>query len=62
MSLRGHLRTALTEDGLRKIDDFTALYATAIIDFHDKPDPILNVNRPEDLVRAEAMLAGTHDG
>jgi molybdopterin-guanine dinucleotide biosynthesis protein A len=62
VSLRGHLRTALTEDGLRKIDDFTAFYATAIIDFHDKPDPFLNVNRPEDLERAEAMLADKHDG
>ncbi len=62
VSLRGHLRTALTEDGLRKIDDFTAFYSTAIIDFHDNPDPFLNVNRPEDLERAEAMIADSHYG
>lgn len=60
VSLRGHLRAALTEDGLRKIDNFTAHYTTAIIDFDDKPDPFLNVNRPEDLERAEAVLTDRH--
>ena len=56
VSLRDQLRTALLEDGLRKIDDFTARQTLAIADFDGDPDPFLNVNRPDDLKAAEQAL------
>lgn len=63
VSLRTDLRTALLDEGVRKIDDFTARYSLAIADFDtlsgpSSPDPFLNVNRPDDLATAEAAFAG----
>ena len=57
MSLREELRRALTERDIRKIDLFTAEHRTATVTWPDIPaDPFFNVNRPEDLARAEALL------
>ncbi len=54
VSIRRDLRTALIDDGLRKIDDFTNRFSLAIADFEDYPDPFSNVNRPVDIAAAEA--------
>jgi len=50
--LRQELRSALTDKGIRKIDDFTARYDVAVDEFSGDPDPFLNVNRPEDMEQA----------
>ena len=58
--LGDELRRALTEEGLRKVDIWTARYRLAIVPFSDRPvDPFFNANRPEDLERAAALLAAT---
>jgi molybdopterin-guanine dinucleotide biosynthesis protein A len=55
--LREELRRALLEEGLRKVDLWTARYRLAIVPFSDQPiDPFFNANRPEDLARAAALL------
>ncbi|MFQ5786144.1 MAG: molybdenum cofactor guanylyltransferase MobA [Alphaproteobacteria bacterium] len=58
LRLRDDLRRALIDEGVRKVDVWTARYRLAIADFAVEPcDPFFNVNRPEDLQEAEAMLA-----
>ena len=55
--LREDLRRALAEEGLRKVDVWTARYRLAVVPFADQPiDPFFNANRPQDLERAEALL------
>jgi molybdopterin-guanine dinucleotide biosynthesis protein A len=55
--LRGELRHALVDEGIRKVDAWTARYRLATVEFSDKPvDPFFNANRPDDLARAEALL------
>ena len=57
--LRDELRRALVEDGIRKVDAWTARYRLATADFPDlgSPwgplDPFFNTNSPEDLAEAE---------
>jgi len=56
--LRDNLRRALVEEEIRKVDLWTARYQLVEVAFDDaKLDPFFNVNRPEDLVRAEDLLA-----
>lgn len=56
--LREALRRALDEEGIRKVDLWTARYRLATVDFALDPiDPFFNANRPEDLDRAAAMLS-----
>jgi molybdenum cofactor guanylyltransferase len=56
--LREALRRALVEEGLRKVDVWTARYKLAVVPFPDQPiDPFFNANHPEDLDRAAALLA-----
>ncbi|CAH2604075.1 Molybdenum cofactor guanylyltransferase [Rhodovastum atsumiense] len=44
--------------GMRKIDRWTAEQGVAVVDFDDyTTDPFFNVNSPEDLARADAVLA-----
>lgn len=44
--------------GIRKIDAWTAQHGVAAADFATTPfDPFFNVNRPDDLATAKAMLA-----
>jgi molybdenum cofactor guanylyltransferase len=56
--LRQDLRRAIVEEGIRKVDVWTARYRLAVVVFSDRPvDPFFNANRLEDLDRAEVLLA-----
>jgi molybdopterin-guanine dinucleotide biosynthesis protein A len=56
VALREDLRTALTVDGLRKIEVWTARHGIAIADWPSEPvDPFFNVNTPEDAATAERI-------
>src|SRR5271169_3264840 len=56
LALRENLRKALIEDGLRKIEVWTARHGCAIADWPDRPvDPFFNVNTPEDAKRAQEL-------
>jgi molybdenum cofactor guanylyltransferase len=58
IALRAELRRALTEDGERKIDRFTARYQVAEVSWPSEPyDPFFNVNEARDIEAAEAMAA-----
>jgi molybdopterin-guanine dinucleotide biosynthesis protein A len=62
VALRDDLRLALTTEGLRKIELWTARYGVAIADWPAEPvDPFFNVNTPEDAAAAE-RLAAQHPG
>jgi len=53
------LRRAMTEEGVRKVDVWTARYRLATVDWPAEPvDPFFNANRPEDLAEAERLLGG----
>ncbi|MFQ5619697.1 MAG: molybdenum cofactor guanylyltransferase MobA [Rhodospirillales bacterium] len=57
VGLAGDLRRAMTEDGMRKIDRWTARYPVAYVEYAAEPvDPFFNVNRPGDLEHAERLL------
>jgi molybdopterin-guanine dinucleotide biosynthesis protein A len=59
VALRHDLRRAVVDEGLRKIEVWTARHGVAIADWPDQPvDPFFNVNTPEDLAQAE-RLAGS---
>jgi molybdopterin-guanine dinucleotide biosynthesis protein A len=58
VALREDLRRALLEQGLRKIEIWTARHGVAIAEWPDKPlDPFFNVNTPEDAAAAERLAA-----
>ena len=62
VALRHDLRHALTNEGLHKIDRWTARYPIATAEWLTSPvDPFFNANQPEDLAEAErlAALSGT---
>ena len=62
LALRADLRKALVDEGLRKIEVWTARHGVAIADWSDQPiDPFFNVNTPEDAARAE-RVALQHQG
>ena len=57
VSLCDALHHALTEEGIRKIDLFTAQFTTSVLSFENiSPDPFLNLNRPEDHEYAEQLM------
>ena len=57
VALADALRTAVVEEGVRKVDVWTARYRLAHAGFSTTPvDPFFNVNRPEDIEAAEAAL------
>jgi len=57
--LRHDLRRALVDEGIRKVDVWTARYRLAIVAFSSEPvDPFFNANRPEDLDVAGELLGG----
>jgi molybdopterin-guanine dinucleotide biosynthesis protein A len=57
--LRGDLRRAM-EEGVRKVDLWTARYKLAVAAFETTPfDPFFNANRPEDLAEAERLLGSS---
>ncbi len=58
VTVREALRQALTSEGERKIDRFTARYRVAAVEWPSEPvDPFFNANAPEDIAQAEAILA-----
>jgi len=58
VALRDDLRKAVAEEGLRKIESWTARHGVAIADWPDRPvDPFFNVNTPEDVAAAERIAA-----
>jgi molybdopterin-guanine dinucleotide biosynthesis protein A len=62
LALRESLRKALVDEGLRKIEVWTARHGVAVADWPAEPvDPFLNVNTPEDAERA-ARIALQHSG
>lgn len=60
VALRHDLRHALTSEGLRKIEIWTARHGIALADWPVDPvDPFFNVNTPEDAMAAD-QLARQH--
>jgi molybdenum cofactor guanylyltransferase len=58
LELRHDLRKALLNEGLHKIETFTARYGVAIAEWPAVPfDPFFNVNTPEDAAEAERLAA-----
>jgi molybdenum cofactor guanylyltransferase len=58
IDLRGDLRRAIRDEGLRKVDLWTGRYGLVEVDFPAAPvDPFFNTNRPEDLAEAERLQA-----
>jgi len=56
VALREDLRHALIEEGLRKIEVWTARHGVAIAEWPAKPlDPFFNVNTPKDAAEAERL-------
>lgn len=61
LAQREALRRALAEEGLRKVDAWTARFRLAIVDFPagdwaEGCDPFLNLNQPADLAAAEGFI------
>jgi molybdenum cofactor guanylyltransferase len=55
--LRGDLRRAVVDEGIRKVDQWTARHRLATVSFAADPtDPFFNANRPDDFAAAEALL------
>lgn len=58
VALREDLRRAMVDEDIKKVDIWTARYVLSVVAFPDTPfDPFFNANRPEDLARAEDILA-----
>lgn len=56
--LYDNLHHAVVVEGVRKIDQWTARHRIVEVDFPADPiDPFFNLNSPEDLARAEKLLA-----
>jgi molybdopterin-guanine dinucleotide biosynthesis protein A len=61
VALRGELRAALVNEGLHKIETWTARHGVALADWPVEPiDPFFNVNTPEEVAEAERLAAGRH--
>lgn len=62
VDLREDLRTALVDEGVRKVDRWTVRHGLAVAEFPATPhDPFFNANRPEDFQMAEGLSAGMLD-
>lgn len=58
VALREALRRAMVDEGIRKVDAWTARYRLAIVDYPAEPfDPFFNTNRPDDLAVAATLVA-----
>jgi molybdopterin-guanine dinucleotide biosynthesis protein A len=56
--LRKELRRAMVEEGIRKVDVWTARYRLAVAEWPTEPlDPFFNANEPGDLEAAERLAA-----
>jgi molybdopterin-guanine dinucleotide biosynthesis protein A len=59
LARRDELRHAVAEEGIRKVDQWTARYRLVLVDFPATPvDPFFNANQPGDLVEAERLARG----
>ncbi|MFT7573312.1 MAG: molybdopterin-guanine dinucleotide biosynthesis protein A [Paracoccaceae bacterium] len=57
VALAGELRAAVVDEGVRKVDIWTARFKLARADFDtENGDPFFNINRPEDLDAASALM------
>jgi molybdopterin-guanine dinucleotide biosynthesis protein A len=55
-ALRHELRRALVQEGLRKIDLWTARHGLGFAEWSSEPiDPFFNINTPDDLAEAERL-------
>lgn len=60
VAARDDLQEALLKDGVRKVDQWTARYRLAVVEFDTDPmDPFFNANQPDDLTAAERYLTGS---
>ena len=58
VSLRDDLRRAVAEEGLRKIEAWTARHGVGLAEWPAEPvDPFFNVNTPEDAAQAQWLAA-----
>jgi molybdopterin-guanine dinucleotide biosynthesis protein A len=58
--LRDDLRRAVVDQGIHKVDLWTARHQLTTVSFPVQPvDPFFNANRPEDLEAAAALLRPT---
>lgn len=58
VTIRDALRRALVEEGVRKVDVFTARYSLEVVDFPvGEVDPFFNTNHQDDLEAARLLLA-----
>lgn len=58
LDLAPALRSAMLEEGLRKVDAFTGRYKVHSVAWPTQPfDPFFNANKPEDLAAAERLVA-----
>ena len=58
VALAEDLRHALVQEGIRKVDAWTARHRVAVVEFPvGAHDPFFNANTPEDLAEAEALLS-----
>jgi molybdopterin-guanine dinucleotide biosynthesis protein A len=56
--LASELRRALVEEGVRKIDLWTARFRATTVEFPTEPfDPFFNLNTPADVAEAERLVA-----
>ena len=57
VALRHELRRALLEEGIRKVDRWTARYRLSVVDYAVEPfDPFFNLNELSDLAVAEGLI------
>lgn len=62
VALRGELRRALVEEGLRQVSAFIARYEACVAAWSAAPfDPFFNVNEPRDVARANELAALDRD-
>jgi len=62
VALADDLQAAMTAEGMRKIDAWTARYGVAEVAWPAEPvDPFFNANRPDDLARAATLLNAMGD-
>ncbi len=58
VSLYKSLKKAIIEDGIRKVDQWTATHRLVSVEWAAKPfDPFFNINSPQDLEFAEKVIA-----
>jgi molybdopterin-guanine dinucleotide biosynthesis protein A len=58
IGIREALRRALVDEGLRKVDVFTARYTLEVVDFPvGEVDPFFNTNNQDDLEAARLLIA-----